>query len=109
MTIFNKGAGKAPIQCCKGTDEFDTSSAVVDHLCAFYGITLTTDYINDVTLNIYDNASLVGGKKLIPQRIVKADEGIFNIFYAIPKIAYNGVYVSCICSGIYKYTVEYDD
>ena len=93
------------------TDSKSESEAVVAEPCAFGGIIIRPDGSNDITVNIYNNASAASGKHLIPEdTVIKGIEDIVVISVNPPLDASNGIYVeiSVADSGTCAYQVIYD-
>jgi hypothetical protein len=74
----------------------------------FYGIILTTDGTNSVTVDIYDNTA-ASGTKLIPTTVIpsSAAERSASIGFGSPVNFSNGIYVDITTSGTAGYMVYY--
>ena len=83
-------------------------AAVVTENCVFDGLIVVTDGTNNVTFNIYDNASAASGTKLIPtDLIVLGSSRTFALSYDPPVEAVNGIYVDITTSGTVAYMILY--
>ena len=74
----------------------------------FYGIIVSTDSTNAVTLDIYDNTS-ASGTKLIPTSTITtaSDDRIQSITFENGVEFYKGIYVDITCAGTVGYNVYY--
>lgn len=76
------------------------SEASVAFPCKFHGIILNTDGTNNVTLNIYDNASAASGKVVIPtDTVILGAARTFSLSYDPPIRMGNGIYVDVSVAG----------
>lgn len=74
-----------------------------------YSMVVATDGTNNVTFDLYDNASAASGDKLLPSfTIVTATTNVFTAVNFKTPLAYNkGVYVDITTSGTVGYTLYY--
>lgn len=88
-------------------------AAIVSGRGFFLGIFFVTDATNEVTVNIYDNASAASGKKLIPTDTIittAAANRIQAIGFEKGEVPYmNGIYVDITCAGTVSYIVYYTE
>lgn len=111
MGIWERG-GKSREYFCKLSTAASASAAVVATEAVFYGINITTDGVNDVLVQIYDNASAASGSTLFPAPIrIPGGNGFTTIMEgSIGILCANGIYVSITTAGTtHKYQVKYQD
>ena len=96
---------------CQPTSQQTGSAACVESACHFFGIAVITDGTNNVTIDIYDNASAASGTKLIPTWVIPTSATNLAAGYdaPVPIRCKNGIYVDVTCSGDVKYIVYYSD
>ena len=108
MAVMFFRAGGKPVNVQYITEPQSSSGVAVSGKCAFGGIIVKTDGINDVTVNVYDNTTN-SGKKLIPDNVVvKGSSGIDGLGYDPPVYAEKGIYVEVVTSGTCSWQVLYD-
>ncbi len=96
----------------KVTAPATASAASVESKAAFYGLIFRTDGTNNITLNVYDNASEASGTKLVPTDvIILGSSRLWTLSIDPPIAAANGIYVSISIAGggATSYQVLYDD
>jgi len=74
----------------------------------WYGITITTDGTNNVTLDAYDNTG-ASGTQLLPTMVVTGSSRITSIGEPEGLPVDTGIYISITCAGTYSYQVQYDN
>ena len=67
--------------------------------CYFYGLTLKTDGINNVTLNIYSGLSDTGEKLLPTDLVVQGTDYYFGYSPPLPIYCATGIYVKVAVAG----------
>jgi len=108
MAVMFFRAGGKPVNVQYITEPQSSSGVAVSGKCAFGGIIVKTDGINDVTVNVYDNTTN-SGKKLIPENtVIRGDSYIDGIGYDPPVYTENGVYVEVDTAGECSWQVLYD-
>jgi len=96
----------------KVTAPATASAASVATAAAFYGLIFQTDGTNNITVNVYDNATAGSGTKLVPTNtIIKGSEQSWALSIDPPIACTNGIYVNIAVagSGSASYQVLYDD
>ena len=110
MGLMNFAAGKAPISVTGVTEELTESGVAVSSRCAFMGLLVATDGTNNITINVYDNATAASGTKLLPTDTVFLASGRLQAVGLLKGIAaQNGLYVEITCAGDAKVMVLYDN
>ena len=76
------------------------SAAVVTKSGAFHGLLIKADGTNDITINVYDNASAASGTKLIPTDTVFDGTVKINSLSLAPPVHFaNGLYLEITVAG----------
>ena len=85
------------------------SACVLESKGLFYGILLTTDATNSVTLDIYDSVT-ASGTKIIPTCTITTNSAdrLRSLSFALPLHVSNGIYVNVTCSGTVTYMVYFE-
>lgn len=112
MGLMYFEAGKPPTKVFNVSAELTASGVAVAARCAFAGIVIKNDGSNDVTVNVYDNASAASGTKLLPADCVfpaNANLRLQSFSLLTPIPAQNGVYVEVTCAGTFGVMVYYDN
>lgn len=97
---------------CKQDATTQTASASITSSGGlFHGIIFATDGSNNVTVNIYDNASAASGTELIPETIIttSATNRVATISIDPPVRFHNGMYVSITCDGTVAYKAYWEN
>jgi len=85
-----------------GSGGTGTTLLVCTGPCAFGGLMLVTDGANDVTLNVYDNASSAAGRRLIPKDFLAIGTSRwFTLDIHFPIFAKKGIYIWASSAGTY--------
>ena len=86
------------------------SACILNGKGLFYGILLTTDATNAVTLDIYDSTT-ASGTKIIPTSTITTNSAdrLRSISFALPLHVSNGIYVNVTCSGTVAYMVYFEE
>ena len=94
------------------SDSKSESALIKTGVCAFVGLILVTDKVNDVTINIYSNIEASGDARCCPNNmLVRGTSEIFILNYDPPIMTTTGVYVdiSVAGGGLCSYQVLYDE
>lgn len=76
----------------------------------FFGITITPDGSNNVTVTVYDSASAASGTKITPDIVVAGNGGTQEWSPPIePVDCIEGIYVDITTDGTVKYNVYYEE
>lgn len=86
--------------------EQTADALIVEDEGFFYGIIVTTDGTNDVTVAIYDN-NTASGTKLIPDVVCAGGTRYHLILFEHPVPFDNGIYVDVTTLGTTSYMVYY--
>jgi len=86
------------------------SACILESKGLFYGILLTTDATNAVTLDIYDSTT-ASGTKIIPTSTITTNSAdrLRSLSFALPLHVSNGIYVNVTCSGTVTYMVYFEE
>jgi hypothetical protein len=100
-----------PFLVNKVTQPADASGQAVGTECAFAGLIVRPDGINEVTLNVYDNTEASGSRVLPSDIKVKGDVGLWAIGCDPGIDVTVGIYVHLAIAGggSAEYQVLYDD
>jgi opacity protein-like surface antigen len=92
------------------SDEQTGDAAIVSGRGCFAGITIQTDGSNNVTFDIYDNATAASGDNMVAEMVVTTSttNRYHTLGFSIDPCLnryYNGIYVDITTSGVVKYMV----
>jgi len=91
--------------------DFTADAAVCTTKGVFYGLWVTTDGANSVTVTVYDNDTAASGRTIFPTTVLpSASDNRAQALSFNPPIKYNsGIYVDITTSGTATYKVYYRD
>ncbi len=109
--MANLQIGNKNVKVQKLTQPRASSGLAYDGTVGFCGIIIRLDGTNSCTLiGVYDNATTTNGDVLLPKHIViPAGTTLWQVSFAPPVPAYNGVMVAIQSAGLVSYQVKYDD
>jgi len=89
------------------TSALTNDSAAMTQPGYCYGLMVTPDGTNNVTINTYDNDSAAGGKIIHPAWTLTGSGGSQTLSFNPPMEIRNGIYVDVTTTGTVSYMVYY--
>ncbi len=95
------------VEWCNSSGDLTADSLVMVGSGSFYGLGVTTDGVNAVTVSIYDSATAATGKLLFPTFVVPVSPATGTLNINPPVRFENGLYIDITCGGTVHYVVYY--
>ena len=109
---WQKGRGSQPTEVHKLSALKSTNALIKTGACAFAGLILVTDNVNDIIINVYDNIEASGSKRFCPaDMLIRGVAEVFTLNYEPPIQGKTGIYVeiSVANGGSCSYQAVYDE
>ena len=102
--------GKTRMHCGEQSTPVGVSGIHYTGRCGLLEILVTTDGVNNVTVNIYDNTSASGERIGNPNMVVLGTERNWSYYPVRPRLCKKGIYISVEVAGggTCRVAVEYD-